>query len=219
MIKVNLNKTKSSVIYDTKETGLGSSDTFFQTAVSTVLTNIKKTNVAEASATALLKIVINFILVLCFPLALKVYEVNQIKELEKQKSKKEQLLAAASGELSRLETELRSYDHLQAKAEEYRKKKEFLKKLAESRLIIPRTIDLIQNKTPKTVWLEELRLEISERGQKVHITGKSFNEAHVNFFANSLHDVLDKNSITVDTQDIREGNSVVKVDFNLKGTM
>ena len=92
--------------------------------------------------------------------------------------------------------------------------------MAESRLIIPRTIDLIQNKTPKTVWLEVLKLEISEKGHSsVYISGRSFTEDHINFFANSLHDVLDRNSITVDTQDIKEGDSVVRVDFNLKGMM
>ena len=52
-------------------------------------------------------------------------------------------------------------------------------------------LDLIQNKVPKTVWLENLKLNISEEKNELQMTGKSFNEAHVNAFASSLHDILD----------------------------
>ena len=206
-------------MYHTQGTDLDSSGTAFSTVITTALKNVKDRGMGEINAAVVIKIVINFVLILCFPLGLKAYETHQINKLEKEKTLKEKLLASTNEKLSHLENELKSYDYLQEKAKEYKKKKEFLKHLAESRLIIPRTIDLIQNKIPKTVWLEQLKLEISEEGQKVHISGKSFNEAHVNFFANSLHDVLDKNSITVETQDIKDGNSIVRVNFNLKGRM
>ena len=51
------------------------------------------------------------------------------------------------------------------------------------------------------------------------LSGKSLNEADINFFANSLHEILDKNSITVNMNDIKEGGSVVNVDFQLQGVV
>ncbi len=219
MIKVNLNKTRSSTVYRTQKTELSPLAASLSTAVSTILTNIKDQRMS-LNTTLAVKVMINIILVLCFPIGLKAYEINQKNKLKSEKAQKEKVLATVNEELAILENELKNYDYLQERAEEFKEKKEFLKQLAESRLIIPRTIDLIQGKIPKTVWLESLKLKLSEeRGQKLEISGKSFNEAHVNSFANSLHDVLDKNSITVDTEDIKEGGSVIKVKFHLKGVI
>ena len=219
MIKVNLNKTKSSMTYDTQRAEVNPSGSVFSTAISTALKNIKSQSIFEMNTVIMMKFILNLIFILCFPLALKAYEIHQINKLTNEKVQKENLLSSINEELAKLETELKSYDYLQKKAEEFKKKKEFLKTLAEARLIIPRTIDLIQNRTPETVWLEHLKLELLETRQKVYISGKSFSETHVNFFANSLHDVLDKNSITVNTHDIREGDSVVRVNFSLQGVM
>ena len=215
MIKVNLNKTKSAVTYNTHSTGLASTG-------STIFTSIKKIvdgNEFNFQPVIVIKLIVNISLIFCFPLGLKIYEMNQINHLETEKQKANVALAGVREKLSVLQKELEGYSHLQDKSKEFLKKKEFLKNLAESRLIIPRTVDLIQNKIPKTVWLEHLRMEINQKNNKLEIFGKSFNEAHVNAFARSLHDIMDKNSITVNTRDIKESNSVIKVDFNLKGVM
>ena len=216
MIKVNLNKTKSAVAsYTQSRSGLADSGSSIFTSLKETIAN-KEIAINPAIFT---KIIINLILILCFPLGLKIYEVRQIQKLENKKQGTEKLLAETEGRLSQLETEIKSHGHLQDQAREFEEKKAFLKELAQSRLIIPQMMDLIQNKTPKTVWLEHLKMEITEEGNRLELSGKSFHETHVNFFASSLHDILDKNSITVDTQDIKEGNSVVKVDFKLQGVM
>lgn len=213
MIKVNLNKTKSSTIYDTNQnTGLA--------PAGTVLTAIKE-QVSKMeinlSPSVFVKMIINIWLILCFPLGLKIYEIQQINKLENEKQKEETTLKGIQDRLAQLKKEIKDYGHLKAKAKEYADKKAFLKQLAESRLVIPRTIDLIQNKMPETVWLENLKLKIQDKGNQLEISGKSFSEDHVNRFASSLHDILDKNSITVNTRDVKEGSSIVKVQFQLKG--
>ena len=220
MIKVNLNKTKSSIIYNTQRTEENPANSLLSTVVSTALKGLKGQSMVDLNVSLIAKVLLNLVLILSFPLALKAYEINQINKIKKEKQQKEKLLASANDEFSNLESQLAAYDYLKDKAREFSEKKDFLKKLAESRLTIPRTIDLIQSKTPKTVWLESLKLELSEEGQQsVHISGQSFSEAHVNSFANSLHDVLDKNSITVNTHDIKDGDSVVKVNFSLQGVI
>jgi len=213
MIKVNLNKTKNSV-YHTRSTGMASSGSSVFTQLKTVISE----NV-DVNPFIFIKFIVNAILILCFPLGLKIYEINEIRKLNKEKSQAETVLSGTQNELSSLKLELAKYDHLKSKAQEFSDKKAFLKELADSRLVIPRMIDLIQNKVPKTVWLEDLSLNISEQKNELQMTGKSFSEAHVNAFASSLHDILDKNSVTVNTRDIKEGDSVVKVNFSLKGVM
>lgn len=215
MININFNKTKSSVIHAGTQSGM-------ETGESSVITNLKSTfaNVQfDLQPGIIIKMITNLVLILCFPLGLKVYEVREINKLEVQKQAVSSALKQTQDRLAQLKAELDSYSHLQEKSKEFATKKEFLRGLAEARLIIPRTVDLIQNKTPKTVWLERLNLKLSKEETAVEISGKSFNEAHVNSFAGSLHDILDKNSITVDTRDIKEGGSIVKVNFNLKGVI
>ncbi len=189
---------------------------------STIFTNLKTalsdSNIAFQPA-ILIRIAINLLLIACFPLGLKIYEKRQIDRLNRENQKVEALLAGAQSRLNELRAELKNYDHLNEKAKEFTEKKKFLKDLAESRLTIPRVIDLIENRLPKSVWLERLKLKISKDNNEIQITGKGLNEAYVNRFAGSLHDLLDENSITVDTRDIKEGDDIVKVDFSLKGVM
>ena len=217
MIRVNLKHTKVSAdkAMDTKSTGLASE------GVSTIVTNLtdvaKRMNLDSLTPGVIFKMVINLILILCFPLGLKIYEINQINKLEKIKKEKEHLLKVKNQKLLNLSQKLESYAHLQEKAKEYQKKKDFLKKIAEDRIIIARTLDIIQSKTPDTVWLKDLHLTLSEKNTKVSLSGKSFKESHINAFADSLNEILDKDSITVSTRDVREGNSVVNVEFDLEG--
>ena len=216
MIKVNLNKTKTSDLRsETKSTGLAGGE--FSTIITKIQTEMSKMNMEDIGFDVFFKIIINLILILCFPLGLKIYEINQINNLEKIKKQKESLLNTKNQQLKSLSQQLKAYDHLQKKADEYANKKNFLKKIAENRIIIARTLDIIQNKTPETVWLKNLALELQETYTQINLSGKSFSEDHINSFADSLNDVLDKNSITVDTRDVKEGNSVTHVEFQLKG--
>ena len=217
MIKINLNKTRSADTgqEETKMTGLTS---VIKTSLLTSMTALlKKTHVEDIPPGTIVKAVVKLILVACFPLGLKFYEINQITELKKEKTSMDQSLSSIQKQLTDLKTEIQQYGWLQEKSEEYVKKKEFLKKLADKRLIIPQTIDFIQNNTPTTVWLESLKLSIEKEQRKISIRGKSFSESHVNSFANSLHGVVDKNSITVNTQDIQGRQNLVKVQFDLMG--
>ncbi len=214
MIKVNLNKTKSSTIY--------SQSVSSESVHSTIFTNIKKRlqgKTINISPAILIKMVINLILIACFPLGLKIYELREIKKLNDKKKKEEQVLANEQKKLAILTEELGKYDHLQDKSKEFTDKMDFLKDLAETRLIVPQTIDLIQDKIPKTVWLESLSLNISTGKNILQIEGQSLDEADVNAFAASLHDILNENSIVVNTRDVKESNSVVRVKFKLEGEM
>ena len=215
MIKVNLNKTKGSTIYGPQDTGLAPSG-------STIFTQIKEALDEQKfvfGPSFFIKMAINIVFIACFPIGLKIYEMKEIGKLEKEEQQMKSLLTSAQGKLSTLKTELESYSYLKEKSDEFSRKKNFLKKLAETRLTVPRIVDLIQNKIPKTVWLENLKLKVFDEGHQLHISGGGFTEAHVNLFAGSLYDILDKNSITVNMQDIKEGDDVIKVSFELKGTM
>ncbi|MDE0092422.1 MAG: hypothetical protein OXN83_03950 [Oligoflexia bacterium] len=215
MIKINLNKTKSEVVSDNslKETGLNSSSVF---------ANLK-TSLGEKSQLLspgfIIKIIVNIVLVACFPLSLKIYEVKQINELEAQKRKEELLLSQTNQKLSALKQELDSYGYLKEKVEEFSKKRQFLSSLTEERLVVPKILDFIQENLPNTVWLKKVLVDISEENKRVEISGESFRESSVNIFAGSLEQILDGNSITVSMRDIKEGKSVVKVSFDLKGSM
>ena len=89
--------------------------------------------------------------------------------------------------------------------------------MTEQRLVIPRILDFMQVNLPNTVWLKKVQVDISGEGQRVELSGESFKEVSVNTFASSLEQILDGNSITVNMRDIKEGDSVVKVSFDLKG--
>ena len=216
MIKVNLKQTETSKkAQETKSTGLATAGA--STIVTNLFTQARKLQLEDIGPEVFFKMLINVILIFCFPLGLKVYEINQINKLEKIKKQKTDFLAVANQRLSDLSAELDSYSHLQEKAEEYQTKKDFLKKIAEDRIVIARTLDIIQNKTPETVWLKKLNLELLKEHTKVSLFGKSFKEADINAFADSLNDILDRNSIIVSTKDVKEGGSVRNVEFNLEG--
>ena len=73
------------------------------------------------------------IFILCFPLGLKIYEMKQIRKLNKEKIQAETVMSGTQDKLYSLEAELAKYNHLENKAKEFLEKKEFLKELAESR--------------------------------------------------------------------------------------
>ena len=217
MIKINLNKTRTTV---DSQTALSRGK---KTRGSTILTEFQsalENRLREASPLFFIKILINIILIASFPLGLKIYEVKQINQLEAQKQKEENLLSQSKQRLSALKKELDSYGYLKDKLREFQKKKEFLSQLTEKRLVVPTILDFIQNKLPDTVWLKRIQVDISkEESKEVQISGESFKEVGVNIFAGLLEEMLDSNSITVNMRDIKEGSNVLKVSFDLKGEM
>ena len=217
MIKLNLNKTRS---VSESDTSLNQSGTKFSTLLTNLQGSIGGGKLSELGVGFIIKIAVNFVLILCFPLGLKIYEVKQINQLSAQKQKEELLLNQTNQKLSALKQELDSYGYLKDKANEFSKKREFLGQLTEQRLVIPRVLDFIQDHLPNTVWLKNVKVDISDKeNKKVEISGESFQESSVNIFVSSLENILDSNSITVSMRDIKEGNSVIKVSFDLKGEM
>ena len=216
MIKLNLNKTRSAVASNTALTDE-------KTKGSTVLTDIGTAlgqKIESMGPGLIIRIAVNLILIACFPLGLKVYEVRQINTLKAQKQKEDLLLDKTKKKLSVLKARLDSYGYLKEKSKEFERKKEFLSWLAEERLVIPRILDFIQDKLPNTVWLKRIDVDISNKENKrVEISGESFKEVGVNVFSGSLEQILDGNSITVNMRDVKEGESIVKVSFDLKGNM
>ena len=216
MIKINLNKTRSTVadtaLSQGKKTNASTALSEFQTVLGNKL--------REVSPLFFIKILMNIILIASFPLGLKIYEVQQINKLKAQHQKEENILNQSKQQLANLKTELDSYGYLKDKAKEFEKKREFLSQLTEKRLIVPRILDFIQNKLPNTVWLKTIQIDISkEESRDVAISGESFKEVGVNIFASSLEEILNGNSITVNMRDVKEGSSVIKVSFDLKGEM
>ena len=214
MIKLNLNKTRSTVASDTElkqsKTSGSALLTDFQTAMSSKF--------SQAGPGFLIKMLINIIFIACFPLGLKIYEVNQINKLKTQLQKEKNILEQNEQQLSALKTELDSYGYLKEKTKEFETKKEFLSQLTEKRLDVPRILDFIEDKRPDTVWLKKVQIDISREDiKKVSISGESFKERSVNAFASSLEQILNGNTITVNMRDIKEGSSVIKISFDLKG--
>ena len=224
MIKINLNKTKvgkdnTMSFQETQETGLAGPG-------STIITKIMdglKSSTAEITPGDITKIVFKLLIMASFPLGLKYYEITQIKELEAKKKQADQLLVQTNQKLGEIKKKLDSYGDLQNLSKEFVEKKDFLKNISSSRLIVPRTLDLIQAKLPESVWLKTIKINLSEddKAHAVSISGEGYRESNVNFFAISLKEILKKDSIIVNTNDIKDGSSdsILKVQFDLKGKM
>ena len=225
MIKINLNKTKvdkdhhTLSFQETQETGLAASGS----TIATKIFDSLKVGTAEVSSGDIIKILIKLLIMASFPLGLKYYEITQIKELENKKQKSDQLLTQSNQRLSEIKKKLDTYGDLQNLSKEFVEKKDFLKKISASRLVVPRTLDLIQAKLPESVWLKTIKITLSDDDEthSISISGEGYKESNVNFFAISLKEILNKNTITVDTNDIKDGSSdsILKVQFDLKGTM
>ena len=214
MIKVNLKKTKTSNTQHTKaRTGVG------QTFTGTVKEVQQIMNQFGLDSGLVFKVLFKLLLIGCFPLALKIYEKRKVGDLRKEKNQQEEILNQANQKLSAIQQQLNSYDYLQEKSKEFHEKKEYLKQLAAKRLVIIKTLDALQDNIPKTVWLDRLSMRVEKGGKMIEISGKSFSESNINAFAGNLTEVLDQNSIVINTRDIKEGGSIVKVEFNLKATV
>ena len=217
MIKLNFNSTKTSAgpTYEkTTETGFSTSFTSISTINQDIISQLK---VVEPRV--LVVILLKFLFILAFPVCLKVYEVIHIRELEAVKVVAQKNLDKKKQNLQKVEKEIASYSYLDNKSAEFESKKDFIKKLSESRLIIPRTLDSIQTNIPKTVWLKGVEVAVGKDKSVLKIKGESLTEDSVNSFADSLKSFVDRPSIKLTTRDIKEQGSTVRVSFDLKADM
>ena len=219
MLKVNLNKTKiqtrSRIGAGTKSSISMMSDSSRVSVLSTGLKDLKAADLLQnLDAALVLKIVVKLILVLCFPLGLKIYETWHLNELKREKAVFEGSFAERTKERDRLKQEVKSFEYLVNQANEYKQKKKFLEKLAHSRLIIPQLLDQIQSVVPESVWLKNLKVEIKDKGN-LYLNGESLSEDRINLFANSLKNIVNRNTITLNTRDVKGEKDFVKVSFDL----
>ena len=146
--------------------------------------------------------------------------MREIQKLTKQKNQDQSILDQKNQELSSLQQELEKYAYLKDLANEFENKRSFLRGISEARLLAPRVIDFIQNQIPKDVWLSDIKIDLKEKDErKLLLTGFSFKETSINYFTNSLHEILHQGSVSVDTKDVKDGESILKINFNLKGDL
>ena len=218
MIKVNLKNTKTSSPIYTK-TGTDISDkTNFQSAVSNIVGEWFQFDLSAFNPFILLVILVKLAFLSGFPLALYIYEVRIINQLENEFKVVQQKYTAKQKVLTDVNQKINAYGYLKDKSKEYDDKKEFLKGLAHSRLIIPQLLDQIQSIIPESVWLKRIEVTIKDKGN-MKIVGESLGEDKVNLFADSLKTIIERDSIKVNMTDMKENNNSVKVQFTLTAAL
>lgn len=220
MIKINFKATKISsiAVYGTatRDTGLNTEDLGTQVkTLGTFLSDQVKTQMLEISFATVLLMVIKILMILSFPAALKIYEFQQVNNNSMQQQEIQKTIDAAQGKLKKVNAEIKKFSYLTDQSREFESKKNFIKKLTESRLIVPRVLDSIQSHIPNTVWLKSISIKVEKEESKLSLRGESLTESVVNSFADSLKNIVDRSSIRVTTQDIKDGDNTVKVGFNL----
>ena len=148
MIKFNLKSTKTSVNMDPL-----AGENYTQNIRTNLTEFLDHLDLSSIDPKTFIFIALKILIILCFPLGLKVYEVYQINILKTEREQVDKVLTAKNGEVSHLNQELEKLSYLKKKAEEYESKKNFLKNLAYSRLIVPKILDQIQSVIPETVCL------------------------------------------------------------------
>ena len=217
MIKVNFNQKKTDAT-EAKSKGLAVTG---RSAVFTQFTEAIKQSQDILELQIIVKLIINFLIVLSFPVGLKVYEVREINKLENQKIQEQSILDQKQQLLASLKKELDGYGYLNAMSQEFAIKRAFLKGVAADRLIAPSIIEFIQNQIPKDIWLTDIKIELKGEEKKLNISGFSVKESSINYFTNTLQSVLHRKSISVETRDIKDGqsDSIIKTNFKLTGNL
>ena len=216
MIKVNFNKKDSGKKGITRGVAPTGSSTVF-----TSLTEAVQDAGGILDTKSIVKMIINVLLVLAFPIGLKIYEIQEISKLTNKKNQEQSILDQKKQQLAQLQQELEQYAYLNDLANEYKSKRNFLKLISGNRLIAPRIIDFLQNQIPKDVWLTGLKIELGQEEKKITLAGYSIKEASINYFTNTLQSILHEDSISVNTQDVKDGQSdtILKTNFNLNGNL
>lgn len=217
MIKINFNQKKTANKQpETK--GLAPTGT---SQIYTQITELVKDAQDVLDAQTIFKAVFNFVLVLAFPLGLKIYEITEIRKLKAQKAQEQSVLDLKNQELASLKKELSEYDYLKEAANEFQKKRDSLRRISIARLTVPRVMDFVQNQTPEDVIITNLKVELRKEEGFLSLSGFGFKEASINYFTNNLEQILRGESIVVDTRDVKEGqsDSIIKTNFNLRGSL
>jgi len=217
MIKINFNQKKTAN-KQPETRGLAPTGT---SQIYTQITDLVKDAQDVLDAQTIFKAVFNLVLVLAFPLGLKIYEITEIRKLEAQKVQEQSVLELKNQELATLKKELSEYDYLKEAADEFQKKRDSLKRISVARLTVPRVMDFVQNQTPEDVIITSLKIELRKEEGLLFLSGFGFKEASINYFTNNLEQILRGESIVVDTRDVKEGqsDSIIKTNFNLRGSL
>ena len=224
MIKLNLNKTKveSTQMEATLTTNPGnttSMTSFKDTALSRFREMINKTS-EEITPAIIIKASINLGILICCPLGIKIYEVRGKSALKKAQEQVQMELDSAKQEVAGLDGELKKYEKIKEDSIGFLKRKEFLKKIASSRLIIPEALDFIQNNLPENVWLNSLNIKLTNKETnefEMRLQGNGINELNVNSFESILGSFLDPKTVTSSVQDVKSEDNSVKVSFSIEG--
>jgi len=217
MIKVNLKKTKTSLT--APHGGRDDSDKMdFSTVMTTMVKEWVQFDISAFNTFVIVSLLLKLGAVCLFPLGLYIYEGGILNQLETDLQNHQKVHQSKQQRLSKLNQELDSQSYLKDKATEYNKKKEFLKGVSRSRLIVPEILDQIQSIIPESIWLKSIRLSIDKKGT-IQITGESVSEDLINVFADELKTIVDRSSIKVDMNDIKQNDSFVKVQFNLSAVL
>ena len=218
MIKLNLKHTKVSTAV-----GESSADATSRLNATSLTSNMEQLigqiDLSELDSGFFVKFSIKLFLIASIPLILKIYEIYNITLLEKEKNKVESVLSSRNGQSSGLQKKIESFSHLKKQAEEYESKKSILKKLAYSRLIIPKFLDQVQSVIPDSVWLTGVRVSGNNDTNQITLSGESVNEESVNNFLVYLKNVVQENSIQFNTRDIKKKGRLVRVQFNIKADL
>ena len=219
MIKFNLKTTKVSSVVAVDEESFESTTLGKSLAATDIQTILSQIDLSGLDARFFVQFSVKLLLVASIPFGLKVYEIYNINLLEKEKQGVESVLSSKQSESAQLQKRIESFDELKKQAQEYENKKSLLRDLAHARLVIPKFLDQVQSVIPESVWLTGLTVTKSEHVNSITIDGESLSEESVNNFLANLQDVVQRNTIQFNTQDVKETGRLVRVRFNIRADL
>ena len=220
MIKINLKHTRTAV----SQTSWSEMNLTSETSAKSIATNLseslKNIDLSAIDSALLLKILLKFLLVFSIPFGLKIYEIMNLNSLEERQSAAKAKTEAKKAESSVLQKQIDKYGHLKSKEEEFNKKRKILEELAAGRLVIPRFLDEIQTIIPPNVWLKRIDITQDPEGKtQLALSGEGVLEEEINGFVEELKSVADGNSIRLNTTDVKDGETSVKVSFTINAML
>lgn len=220
MIKINFKSTKisSAAIYGNTKSSMASSEDLSSQInnFGAQIQEIIKSQFLDISFSTILLSLFKICLVFSFVLGLKGYEFQQVSIRNNKIEELQKSIESNQAEIKKLEAEIEKYKYLDEKEKEFKSKKEFIKKLAGSRLIVPKILDNIQTNIPNTIWLQSIRIKIEKEKSELHIKGESVTESHINSFSQSLSKiVVDSSQVKTGMTDVTKDEVGTIVSFNL----
>lgn len=220
MIKVNLKNTRTSISrVGYSETGM-TEKIHKDSNISTVFTRLKSLDLSQINPALLLKILIKMVFLFSIPFGLKIYEIMNIENLQKQKEAVQLKIQNKNSAVEQVQSSIDQYGHLKELEDEFNRKKNMLSSLASMRLIIPRFLDEVQTIIPSYVWLKSIEVSSENNNKRaVALSGEGVNEETINNFLESLKLSVDANSLQLNTKDVKEGENSIKVEFRIKAAI